>query len=321
MKLAQNQADWYKSTFDQLVENVATVVLGKERVIELAFTTMLAGGHLLLEDAPGTGKTQLAKSMAATLKGTNNRIQFTPDLLPSDITGVNIYDRAESRFVFHPGPVFSNIVIGDEINRASPKTQSALLECMEEGQVTIDGTTHPLPRPFMVIATQNPFDMDGTFVLPDAQRDRFMARLEIGYPDADSELAMVRSRKVAAPIDSVQSVVSLSDFALQMRMAREVFEHEEVERYAVSLVRATRDLPSVRLGASPRSTLQLMRAAKARAHIEGRTWVSPDDIRVLAPAILSHRLVLRDLGASFDDAAVAVHQAIAETRPPVVRAH
>ena len=306
--------------FAEAIEReVAKVIDGKPEQIRTVLTVLLAGGHVLLEDVPGVGKTQLARAFAVAIGGTVHRIQFTPDLLPSDITGVSVYDRETKHFVFHEGPVFSNIVIGDEINRASPKTQSALLECMEEAQVTIDGQTHTLPKPFMVIATQNPFDMDGTFALPEAQRDRFMARLEIGYPDAAAELQMVQSRKRDAPIDSLRAVTDLNRFAEEMRRAREVYQHEAVERYAVLVVRATRDLHNVRLGASPRSTLQLMRAAKARAHIDGRDWVSPDDVRVLAPLVLSHRLVMRDAEVGYEEASRAVEQAVASVPPPAVR--
>lgn len=298
---------------------VGKVIDGKPEQIRTVLTVLLAGGHVLLEDVPGVGKTQLARAFAVAIGGTVHRIQFTPDLLPSDITGVSVYDRDAKQFVFHEGPVFSNIVIGDEINRASPKTQSALLECMEESQVTIDGQTHTLPKPFMVIATQNPYDMDGTFALPEAQRDRFMARLEIGYPDESAELHMVQSRKRDAPIDSLRSVTDLQQFSAHMTRAREIYQHEAVEQYAVRVVRATRNLANVRLGASPRSTLQLMRAAKARAYIDGRDWVSPDDVRVLAPLVLSHRLVMRDTDAGYDEASAAVEHAVAQVPPPAVR--
>lgn len=306
--------------FAEAIEaEVSRVIDGKPEQIRTVLTVLLAGGHVLLEDVPGVGKTQLARAFAVAIGGSVHRIQFTPDLLPSDITGVSVYDQETKHFVFHAGPVFSNIVIGDEINRASPKTQSALLECMEESQVTIDGQTHVLPKPFMVIATQNPFDMDGTFALPEAQRDRFMARLEIGYPDPGAELAMVQSRKTDAPIDSLSAVTDLPTFAQHMQQAREVFQHEAVEKYAVLIVRATRELQNVRLGASPRATLQLMRAAKARAYIDGRDWVSPDDVRALAPLVLSHRLVMRDADASYEVAAQAVEQAVASVPPPAVR--
>ena len=303
----------------EIEREVGRVIDGKPEQIRTVLTVLLAGGHVLLEDVPGVGKTQLARAFAVAIGGSVHRIQFTPDLLPSDITGVSVYDRDTRAFVFHPGPVFSNIVIGDEINRASPKTQSALLECMEESQVTIDGQTHRLPTPFMVIATQNPYDMDGTFALPEAQRDRFMARLELGYPDEASELQMVRSRKRDAPIDSAQPVTDLQQFAQHMQRAREVYQHEAVEQYAVRVVRATRNLANVRLGASPRSTLQLMRAAKARAYIDGRDWVSPDDVRTLAPLVLSHRLVMRDTDAGYEEATVAVERALEMVAPPAVR--
>lgn len=297
---------------------VGRVIDGKTEQIRTVLTVLLAGGHVLLEDVPGVGKTQLARAFAIAIGGSVHRIQFTPDLLPSDITGVTIYNSDDRSFKFHPGPVFSNIVIGDEINRASPKTQSALLECMEEGQVTIDGKTYALPKPFMVIATQNPFDMDGTFVLPEAQRDRFMARLEIGYPDEAAELEMVRARQTNAPIDEIRNVTDLAEFARHMEASRRVHVDERVEKYAVGIVRATRELPEVRLGASPRSTLQLIRAAKASAYLQGRDWMSPEDLRELAPQILSHRLVMRDGGANYDDAAEAVHVALAKAPAPPI---
>ena len=300
----------------RIEREVAQVIDGKPEQIRTVLTVLLAGGHVLLEDVPGVGKTQLARAFATAIGGSVHRIQFTPDLLPTDITGVTIFDSEHRRFVFHAGPVFSNIVIGDEINRASPKTQSALLECMEEGQVTIDGETHTLPKPFMVIATQNPYDMDGTFVLPEAQRDRFMARLELGYPDEAAEIAMVRNRQRSAPIDSVSPVTDLAEFAQHMQAAAAVHADERVERFAVNIVRATRELPEVRLGASPRSTLQLVRAAKAAAYIDGRDWLSPEDVRELAPLILSHRLVMRDSGAGYGDATEAVHIALAAAMAP-----
>lgn len=295
---------------------VATVIDGKPASIRTVLTVLLAEGHILLEDVPGVGKTQLARAFAAAIGGSVHRIQFTPDLLPSDITGVSIYDQGTGRFDFKPGPVFSNIVIADEINRASPKTQSALLECMEEGQVTVDGITHELPKPFMVIATQNPIDMDGTYALPEAQRDRFMARVELGYPDADAELHMVRARKTRTPLSEIDTVIADDEFRAEIETAHAVRAHELVERYAVNLTRATREHPDVRLGASPRATLQLVRAAKARAHVEGRDWLSPDDVKRLAVDVLPHRLLLHDQAAGIAEANGVVRNVLESTPAP-----
>ncbi len=304
---------------DRIEEAVASVIAGKRAEIRTVLTVLLAEGHVLLEDVPGVGKTQLARAFAAAIGGTVRRIQCTPDLLPSDITGLSMLDQATGELRFQPGPVFANIVIADEINRASPKTQAALLECMAEGQVTVDGTTHRLPSPFLVVATQNPVDMEGTFALPEAQRDRFMARLELGYPDLDAELAMVQARETAQPLDAVRPVADEAAFRAEIVAAHAVRAHELVERYAVRISRATREHPEVRLGASPRATLQLVRAAKARAHLEGRDWLSPDDVKALASAVLPHHLVLHDPQARIEDAQRIVAHALAQTVAPVMR--
>lgn len=287
---------------ERIERAVGTVIDGKPEQIRTVLTVLLAEGHILLEDVPGVGKTQLARAFAAAIGGSVHRIQFTPDLLPSDITGVSIYDQSQRGFEFKHGPVFSNIVIADEINRASPKTQSALLECMEEGQVTVDGITHDLPTPFMVIATQNPIDMDGTYALPEAQRDRFMARLRLGYPDEEAELTMVRARQDHAPLADVETVIDADAFRAEIDAAHAVRVHDLIDRYAVAIVRATREHDDVRLGASPRSTLQLVRAAKASAHILGRDWLSPDDVKMLARDVLPHRLLLHDQTAGIERA-------------------
>jgi MoxR-like ATPase len=283
-------ADFFRSS-RRILESIETVIDGKRDAVEMALTVLLAEGHLLIEDVPGVGKTMLARTLAKTVDCTVNRIQFTPDLLPSDITGVSIYNQATREFEFKPGPVFANIVIGDEINRASPKTQSALLESMEEGQVTVDGVTSVLASPFTVIATQNPVEMEGTYPLPEAQRDRFMARISMGYPDEAAELAMLHTRESASPLDAVEAVVTTMELIAMIRTVREVFVSYPVEQYAVSLVQATRHDRDLRVGASPRATLHLVRAAKARAALDGREFVLPDDIDALAVPVLAHRLI------------------------------
>ena len=275
----------------EILRTIETVIDGKRDAVEMALTVLLAEGHLLIEDVPGVGKTMLARTLARTMDCSVTRIQFTPDLLPADITGVSVYNQVDREFEFKPGPIFANIVIGDEINRASPKTQSALLESMEEGQVTVDGRSYSLGTPFIVIATQNPIEMEGTYPLPEAQRDRFMARISMGYPDAAAELAMLRQHATSSPLDVVRPVVSTAQLAAMIATARRVFASRAVEQYAVAIAQATRDDREVRLGASPRATLQLMRAAKARAALDGREFVLPDDIDALAIPVFGHRLI------------------------------
>jgi MoxR-like ATPase len=272
-------------------EAVETVIEGKPDVVRLSLTVLLAEGHLLIEDVPGVGKTMLAKSLARALDCTVRRIQFTPDLLPSDITGVSVFNQETRDFEFRPGAVFAHFVIGDEINRASPKTQSALLEAMEEHQVTVDGTTYDLATPFMVVATQNPIEMEGTYPLPEAQRDRFMARISMGYPDVSAELEMLEAHAGARPLESLQPVATAAEVAALIHSVRAVHVSEDVRRYAVDLVTATRTSADLRLGASPRATLHLVRAAKATAALDGRDYVVPDDVRALAVPVLAHRLL------------------------------
>lgn len=271
--------------------SVESVIEGKPEAVRVALTVMLAEGHLLIEDVPGVGKTMLAKALARSVDCTVRRIQFTPDLLPSDVTGTNIFDQNRRDFEFRPGAIFAQIVVGDEINRASPKTQSALLESMEERQVTIDGTSYELPSPFMVIATQNPVEMEGTYPLPEAQRDRFMARISIGYPGAEAELAMLDTHGGASPLDDLQPVAHAHDILKLVDAVRAVHVADTVRRYAVDLVAATRTSPELRLGASPRATLHLLRAARASAALEGRDYVLPDDVQMLAVPVLAHRLL------------------------------
>ncbi|MHB1235283.1 MAG: AAA family ATPase [Microbacteriaceae bacterium] len=289
-------ADFHRLSRDT-IGSVETVIDGKSDVITLALTTVLAEGHLLIEDVPGVGKTMLARAIAKSVGCSVSRIQFTPDLLPSDITGVSVYNQAERTFDFKPGPVFANLVIGDEINRASPKTQSALLECMQEGQVTVDGVSYPLARPFTVVATQNPLEMEGTYPLPEAQRDRFMIRMSMGYPDQAAELAMLRSWESASPLDDLEPVLTAAMLGSMIRTVRAIHVSSAVETYAVNIARSTRQDRALRLGASPRATIHLIRAAKARAALEGRDFVLPDDIEALAVAVLAHRLVAAGAGA------------------------
>jgi MoxR-like ATPase len=295
-----------------IMRNIETVIDGKPEAVLTALTVLLAEGHLLIEDVPGVGKTMLAKALAKSVDCTVSRIQFTPDLLPSDVTGVSVYNQAERRFEFKRGAVFANIVIGDEINRASPKTQSALLECMEERQVTVDGTTYPLTMPFTVVATQNPIEMEGTYALPEAQRDRFMARISMGYPDNESELTMLDARDTTSPLSLIDSVVTVSQLRSMMTAARSVFASPAVKEYAVNLVRATREDRDLRLGASPRATLQLIRAAKSQAAINGREYVLPDDIDSLAVPVLGHRLMptSRALGHHHQDSGPLIEEVV-----------
>ena len=270
---------------------VETVIEGKAEAIRLALTVLLAEGHVLIEDVPGVGKTMLAKALARSTDCSVRRIQFTPDLLPSDITGVSAYNQERREFEFKPGPVFANIVVGDEINRASPKTQSALLECMEERQVTVDGTTYPLAPPFMVIATQNPIEMEGTYPLPEAQRDRFTARIAMGYPSPESELAMLDAHGSSSPLEALEPVARAQDIRDLIAAVRQVHVADALKQYVISLVTATRSTPELRLGASPRATLHLLRASRARAALDGRDFVIPDDVQALALPVLAHRLL------------------------------
>jgi MoxR-like ATPase len=270
---------------------VESVIDGKAEVIRLALTVLLAEGHLLIEDVPGVGKTMLAKSLARSIDCSVRRVQFTPDLLPSDITGVNAYNQEQREFEFKPGPVFANIVVGDEINRASPKTQSALLECMEERHVTVDGTTYQLAPPFMVIATQNPVEMEGTYPLPEAQRDRFTARISIGYPTAAAELEMLDTHGTFSPLESLKPVATAADVKELIDAVRGVHVSPQVKQYIIALANATRRAPELRLGASPRSSLQLLRTSRARAALHGRNYVIPDDVQSLAVPVFAHRLL------------------------------
>jgi MoxR-like ATPase len=276
----------------RIAANIARVVQGKDDVVRLTLVVLLAEGHLLIEDVPGVGKTTLAKALAASIDATVRRIQFTPDLLPSDVTGVAIYDQESRDFEFKPGAIFANVVVADEINRASPKTQSALLECMEERQVTVDGISYELARPFLVMATQNPLEMEGTYPLPEAQRDRFTARVSMGYPDRDAELAMLEDRATTDPLVSLTPVTDAAGVRDLVAAVGRLHVSEAVRRYVVALAEASRRSPDLRLGASPRAGLQLLRAARASAALAGRDHVLPDDVQALASPVLAHRLLL-----------------------------
>ena len=276
---------------NSLIESIDRVIVGKKDVIELLLVALLCEGHVLLEDVPGVGKTMLAKSLARSLDGSFARIQFTPDLLPSDITGVSVYNQKSGNFEYRAGPVMSQVVLADEINRASPRTQSALLEAMQERQVTVDGITRPLPRPFLVLATQNPIELEGTFPLPEAQIDRFLVRLEMGYPEAAEERTILRRFREVDPLEVLEPSASADDLWQIIPLCRRVFVQELIENYIVSLVRATRESEDFALGASPRGTMALYRTSQALAAIRGRNYVLPDDVQVLAGPVLIHRLI------------------------------
>lgn len=279
------------ATTQRMRAAIESVVTGRAELVRVTVAVLLAEGHLLLEDVPGVGKTTLAKALAKSIDCSVGRIQFTPDLLPSDLTGVNIFRSQTHEFEFRPGPVFAHIVIGDEINRASPKTQSALLECMQEAQATVDGRTYPLPRPFLVVATQNPVEMEGTYPLPEAQRDRFMARLTVGYPSIESELDMLDLQETSDPLDTLTAVTDAVQVKAAIESTRRLYASPAVKRYIVDLVTATRVDNGLRLGASPRAAIQLLRAAKSLAAMDGRDHVLPDDVQQLTVPVLAHRLL------------------------------
>jgi MoxR-like ATPase len=294
--LADGTADTierFGERFDRIAANVETVIQGKREAIELMVLALVSEGHVLVEDVPGVGKTQLAKSLARSIEGRFNRIQFTPDLLPSDVTGVSVWDRNTAAFDFKPGPIFANVVVGDEINRASPKTQSALLEAMEERQVTSDGVTRPLDLPVMVIATQNPLEHEGTYPLPEAQLDRFMMRVVVGYPSREKELEILETHGVRSTFLDLEAVVTLDEVNEMIDIARTVSVSPAVKNYIVDLIEGTRLHPDIMLGASPRSALFLQRIARSRAASRGRDYITPDDIKDLAGPVLEHRLTLR----------------------------
>ena len=295
--------------------NIEKVIEGKPDVVNSTLVVLLAEGHLLIEDVPGVGKTMLSKALARSIDSSVRRIQFTPDLLPSDVTGVSVFNQNTREFEFRPGGVFANIVVGDEINRASPKTQSALLECMEEKQVTVDNNTYYLDSPFMVIATQNPIEMEGTYALPEAQRDRFMARVSVGYPVEAAEIAMLNSHTGSNPLDDLEPVADAAEILKLIGIVQQVYVSEAVQRYTVALTSATRRSSELTLGASPRSTLHLVRAAKAMAALHGRDYVLPDDVRMLAQPVLAHRLLPSVEAAMSGRSTTAILEAMLEAVP------
>lgn len=293
MTVSADDLRWFGKNFDAIVDNIETVIQGKRRTIQLATICLLAKGHALIEDVPGVGKTLLARSLARSIHCSFQRIQFTPDLLPSDVTGVSVWDREAAHFMFRPGPVFANVVLGDEINRASPKTQSALLEAMEERQVTVDAVTRPLEPPFMVIATQNPIEHEGTYPLPEAQLDRFMMRLSMGYPARDKELEILEAHGKHSTLDDLEPVVDAEDVNRMIEIASEIYVADPIRSYFVDLAEATRAEPDLLLGASPRATLFLQRASRASAATHGRDYVTPDDVKAMLHPVLNHRLILQ----------------------------
>ncbi|WP_034680628.1 AAA family ATPase [Caldalkalibacillus mannanilyticus] len=292
-KEIQASFDTYHPKMNEVIQSVNKVMIGKNDMIELVLVAIMSGGHVLLEDVPGVGKTMLVRSLARSLGCEFKRIQFTPDLLPSDVTGVSIYNQKELNFEFREGPIFGNIILADEINRTSPKTQSALLEAMEEGNITVDGETRRLPLPFNVIATQNPIEYEGTFPLPEAQLDRFLLKLRMGYPTLEEEVEVLSRAEKSHPIENVHPVISLSELQELQKEVRMVHVDHSLKEYMVQLTQATREHPNVYLGASPRGSLALLRASQALAFIRGREFVIPDDVKQLAPYTLEHRMILK----------------------------
>ncbi|MBI4202623.1 MAG: MoxR family ATPase [Chloroflexi bacterium] len=316
----QPQAQQSRETAQRILDNVAKVILGKDDAIRLGVMALLCQGHVLIEDVPGVGKTMLAKSLARSSGCSFSRIQFTPDLLPSDITGSSIYNQKTGEFQFRPGPIHSQIVLADEINRATPKTQSALLEAMEERQATVEGVTHALPSPFMVMATQNPVEYEGTFPLPEAQLDRFMLRIRLGYPSSHEEIAILDSQQTTHPFDTLEPVTTPQEILRLQAEVRKVYVDPLVKQYIVTLSDSTRHHKDIALGASPRASLSLQRVAQASAFLAGRDYVLPDDVKTLATAVLAHRLVLTAAARMMGlDSARVVHQLTEDALVPGAR--
>ncbi|MGE7879803.1 AAA family ATPase [Peribacillus muralis] len=306
---------------EKVLENIEKVIIGKRDIAELSIVALLSGGHVLLEDVPGVGKTIMVRALAKSIGASFKRIQFTPDLLPSDVTGVSIFNPKEQAFIFRPGPIMGHIILADEINRTSPKTQSALLEAMEEASVTIDGVTRGLEKPFFVMATQNPIEYEGTYPLPEAQLDRFQLKMKMGYPSAAEEIEVLQRAQYMAPLEELESVITLDELKALQAEARTVIVDDTIRGYIVELANRTRSHLSVYLGVSPRGSIALMKAAQAYALVQGRDYVLPDDVQYLAPYVFSHRLILKP-EASYDgfDAEMIIHDIVAKTHVPVKRA-
>lgn len=299
----------------KIVANVEKVIVGKTKSVELAVVALISKGHLLIEDAPGVGKTMLARSLAKSIDCTFKRIQFTPDMLPGDITGVSVYNQKTADFEFRPGPIMASIVLADEINRATPKVQSALLEVMEEGQISVDGVTHTMPAPFHILATQNPIEYEGTFPLPETQLDRFLLRMSLGYPSPSDEIAIMERQQYVHPIEKLEAVASGEDVLTLQSAVKKVYVDDLVKQYIAALVTATRQHPAIYLGASPRGSLSLFRATQARALMQGRDYVLPDDVKALAEPVLAHRLIVSSSERSPDKSGRAAIAELLETVP------
>lgn len=309
----------FSTLFESVVANITSVVHGKREAVEFAVVALLAEGHLLIEDVPGVGKTSLAKALAASVDATHKRVQFTPDLLPADLVGVSVFERSTEQFRFQRGPLFANIVLADEINRASPKTQSALLEAMEERQVSADGTTYPLDAPFMVIATQNPVEQEGTYRLPESQLDRFLLRISLGYPGRTAEMAILDGQGANDALRKLQPVVTTAEVIGMIEAVRSVYVAAALKSYLVDIAEASRHHPTIELGVSPRATLQLAAAVRSLAAARGRDYATPDDVQAIAPSVLAHRLLLRAGSNARTSAEDAVRELLADVPVPVAR--